>query len=179
MNCNDTELNRTMVVAIRGGSLKIFNYVYSLYAGRLLQYIGRVAHTKEDAEEIVHDIFMEFWRNRRKLTDDIDIQKLLFSIAYKRRIDLYRQSLRMPVFQDYMEFQNDLVTDSSNSLEYKEFCKRFDIALSKLPTRLQNLIMMSRIRGLSNSEIAQALDISEKTVKNGISEGLKILKTLL
>lgn len=179
MSLTDNELNRNIVAAIRGGSLKVFNTVYSLYAHRLLLYIGRVALTKEDAEEIVHDIFMEFWKNRAKLTDDIDIRTLLFSIAYKRRIDLYRQSLKMPIFQDYMELQNDLVADSVNNLEYEEFCRRFDIALSKLPSRLQNMIIMSRIRGLSNSEIAQALNISEKTVKNGISEGLKILRNLL
>lgn len=179
MNCNNTVLNRTMVAAIRSGSLKVFNYVYSLYAHRLLQYIGRMTGTKEDAEEIVHDIFMELWRNREKLTDNIDIQKLLFSIAYKRRIDLYRQSLRKPILQDYMELQNELIAESVNNLEYEEFCKRFDIALSKLPVRLQNIILLSRIRGLSNPEIAQALDISEKTVKNGLSEGLKILKNLL
>lgn len=168
-----------MVAAIRGGSLKVFNYVYSLYAHRLLRYIGSIANTKEDAEEVVHDIFMEFWRNREKLTDDIDLQKLLFSIAYKRRIDLYRHSLKIPVFQDCMEFQNELIVDNDNNLEYEDFCKRFDIALSKLPARLQNIIILSRIRELSNTEIAQTLNISEKTVKNGLSEGLKILKNLL
>lgn len=179
MNYSDNELNRSMVAAIRGGSLKVFNYVYSLYAGRLLRYIGRVAHTKEDAEEAVHDIFMEFWRNRTKLTDDIDIQKLLFSIAYKRRIDLYRHSLKVPIFRDCMEFQDQLTADSYNNLEYEEFCKQFDSALSKLPPRLRNIIILSRIRELSNAEISRALNISEKTVKNELSRGLKILKNLL
>lgn len=179
MEPNTDTFNQMLVTALRNDSLKAFNTVYSLYAEKLLYYVGNAARFKEDAEEVVHDIFLELWHNRHKLTNDINLQNLLFSIAHKRRIDLFRKSLRLPIFQDYMDFQNDLLSNDNNALEYKEFCRRIEIAISQLPKRIQEIIVMSRIQGLSNNEIAAKLHIAEKTVRNSISYGLKILKSIL
>lgn len=179
MEFNTTTFNNMIVTALRHDSLKAFNTVYSLYAGKLLNYMGNAARFKEDAEEVVHDIFMEFWNNRHKLTEDINIQNLLFSIAQKRRIDMFRKSLRLPIFQDCMDFQDELATNDDNNLEYIEFCKRIENAISKLPERIQEFVVLSRIYGLSNNEIAARLQVSEKTVRNGISCGLKLLKAHL
>lgn len=168
-----------LVDALRRGEINAFNMIYQLYAKRLLSYIASATNNKEDAEEIVHDIFLNIWKNHKNLSSETDLRTFLFHIAYKRRIDLFRQSLAAPIYEDYMLFQNKFASDENNELEYRDFCDIFNIALKKLPLRLQTYLTLSRIKGLSNAQIANKLKISQKTVRNGISLGLKLLKEQL
>lgn len=174
-NISESEL----VASLRRGSIKAFNAIYQLYAKRLLSYVAGATNSKEDAEEIVHDIFLSLWKNHKQLDSGTDLSTYLYHIAFKRRVDLFRHSLTAPIYEDYMLFQNILVSEEDNKLEYNEFCEFFNRALQSLPSRLQTLLILSRIKGLSNEQIALSLKISPKTVRNGVSLGLKLLKEQL
>lgn len=141
--------------------------------------MAKATSNKEDAEEIVHDIFMSLWKSRTIIKSDTNLSTLLFSMAYKRRIDFFRQSMKAPIHEDYTQFQNELTTEESSKLEYEDFVKIFNLALNRLPIRLRKILELSRIKGLSNDEIAVKLEVSIKTVQNGISEGLRLLREQL
>ena len=168
-----------LVRFLKRGSLDAFNLVYRLYARRLINYVACATQSKEDAEEIVHDIFMSLWKKHEELDEDTNIATFLFSIAYRRRIDFFRQSLNAPVYEDYMLFQNELISEDRNQLEYRDFCNLLNKALDALPPKVKNLLILSRLKGMTNEEIASHLQISEKTVRNNISIGLKLLKEQL
>lgn len=171
--------DKKLVDSLREGSLGAFNEIYSLYASKLLYYVAKVTINKEDAAEIVNDIFMTLWINRKKLQEDTDITTFLFSIAYRKRIDFFRRMMNAPIYEDYIEFQNELQSEDICRIEYNEFCTVFNKALGALPERLQKFLILSRVKCLSNKEIAEKLSVSEKTVRNGISIGLKLLKERL
>lgn len=168
--------NNLLLASLREGSIDAFNEIYYLYASKLLSYVAKATKNKEDATGIVNDIFMSLWLNRKKLKPDTDITALLFSIAYRKRIDFFRRMMNAPIYKDYLQFQNELLIEDANSIEYNEFYAIFKKALNTLPIRLQRFLILSRIKYLSNNEIAKQLDVSEKTVRNGISDGLKLLK---
>lgn len=172
----EDEIQYQLVVSLKRDSIEAFNAIYSLYSRKLLLYVAKVVKNKEDAEEIVHDIFLNLWNFRKKIKADTNLTTLLFSIAYKRRIDFLRKSLNSPIYEDYMDFQNELTSEDTNNLEYADFCNMFNQALKTLPPRLQSFIVLSRIRGFTIEEIASKLHVSKKTVNNGLSEGLKILR---
>lgn len=165
--------------SLKRGSINAFNEIYRLYAKKLLSYVAAATKSKEDAEEIVHDIFLSLWKNRKFLQEDKSLSSLLFSIAYKRRIDFFRRAVKAPVYEDFMQFSNELAQEQSNLLDYTDFLKIFKLAINQLPPRQQQLVSMSRLQGMTNEEIAIKLGVSSKTVKNGISEGLKTLKEKL
>ena len=52
-------------------------------------------------------------------------------------------------------------------------------AMSRLPKTQQLVIELSRFKQLSNKEVAERLSLSEQTVKNQLSLGLKMLRSLL
>lgn len=51
--------------------------------------------------------------------------------------------------------------------------------LASLPERVRIIFQMSRKQHLSHKEIADELDISEKTIKNQVNGALKVLRTKL
>lgn len=78
-----------------------------------------------------------------------------------------------------MELQNDLISNDTDMLEYKDFCTKLNNALRTLPPRVQRMIVLSRIHNVPNATIAEKFGIAEKTVRNQLSAGLKELKKQL
>lgn len=168
-----------LTALLREGSLAAFNRIYGLYAPRLLEYVAVATRCREDAEEIVHDIFMNLWSNRAKLDPSQNLQTLLFALAYRRRIDYFRQWTRLPIYEDYRHWHNELVASNHDELEYRDFKAVFDRALATLSDRARQIVVMSRLQGLTNQEIADRLAITEKTVRNVSSAALKQLYATL
>ncbi len=167
------------IAALKRGSIDSFNLLYGLYGRRLLAYVSKATRTHEDAADIVHDIFISVWNNRENLDPQGDIGALLFSLAYRRRIDYFRHLSTMPVFDDFTtshDYDNSVDSSGGHTIEYHEFLADIEKALNTLPQRQREIVRLSRIDGLANTEIASRLGIAEKTVRNELSLGLKILK---
>ncbi len=64
-------------------------------------------------------------------------------------------------------------------LSYQEFVHQLETVLSELPPRQSRVIRLSRLEDKSNKEIAQILSLSEQSVKNQLSLGLKSLRNKL
>ncbi len=170
-----------LLEALKNDSKSALSIIYNIYAKSLISYVAKATKSKLDAEEIVHDIFLTLWNNRKILKPDTNLSSYLVSIAYRRRIDYFRKSVNAPAFEDYQVLKDKIAeqTSSSQELEYSDFLNLFNSAISKLPTRFQSVILLSRINGLSNQEIADKLKISKKTVSNCLSEGLPMLRKII
>lgn len=68
---------------------------------------------------------------------------------------------------------------ASSRVEYDDFVARLHRELALLPETQQKVIRLSRVEGLSNKEIATKLNLSEQTVKNQLSLGIKQLRKKL
>jgi len=53
------------------------------------------------------------------------------------------------------------------------------LIVDSLPPQCRNIFTLSRVKGLSNGEIAEKLQISKRTVETQISNALKTLRTKL
>lgn len=169
-----------LIAELKRGSKKAFDKIYSLYAGRLFSYCVKFTKNREDAEEIVQDVFIALWNNRETIRKEKTLNSLLFSISRYRVINAYRSSLNTPVYEDYVKYQDEIyIKDNFSRLEYEEFVKSIKVAIQKLPPTQQRVITLSRFSQLSNKEIAEELSLSEQTVKNQLSVGLKALRRLL
>lgn len=173
------EIEQSLAASLKKGSVEAFDTIYRMYASKLLGYVSQATRNKEDAEEIVHDIFLDLWKSRERLQLDKGFKVLLFSLAYRRRIDYFRKHLKSPIFEDYTNFQNDLVTTDDRPLEYNDFLKIFRKALEGLPEKYERLIILSRFEELTNKEIAKKMNIKERTVANELSLALKYLRSEL
>lgn len=95
-------------------------------------------------------------------------------------INAFRSKVNQPVYEEYINYKDKLsVNDTEDNLLYEEFHKKFVEAMKSLPVTQQKVITLSKIKQLSNKEIAQQLSLSEQTVKNQLSVGLKALKEKL
>lgn len=189
MICMDRESNKgkmglrneqLIIAEFKRGSKEAFEQIYQMYAKRLLAYCFQYTKCYEDAEEIVEDVFVSLWNNRGKIRQEETLSSLLYTMSKHYVINAYRATVNSPVYEDYVAYQNELSTSEDHyRLDYELYMKTIKNAIKQLPLTQQRVISLSRFSLLSNQEIAERLSLSEQTVKNQLSLGLKTLRMLL
>ena len=169
-----------LIQGLKNHSRKAFDEIYRIYAKRLFAYCKQYTKRTEDAEEIVQDVFVRLWNSRTIIRQEDSLRSLLFIMSKHSLINAYRANLNSLVYEDYVDYQAELVVDDiANMFEYDEFIRELKRALGTLPATQRKVIELSRLQELSNKEIAQELSLSEQTVKNQLSLGLKALRSEL
>lgn len=169
-----------LILSLKNGSYKAFERIYQMYAKRLFAYSLQFTKSQEESEEIVQDVFMRLWTNRTKIRQEDTLRSLLFIMTKHYLINAFRTKINQPEYEEYIQYKNEYtVDDASHQLEYQEFVAKFRAVLKTLPETQQKVITLSKIEQYSNKEIADKLSLSEQTVKNQLSLGLKSLKEKL
>lgn len=168
-----------LIALLKQGSQEAFKSLYDLYARRLYAFCMEYTKSREDTEEIVQDAFIWLWRNKENIRQEATIKNLLFLRVKHFLINAWRAKVNTPIFEDYVDYINSLPADSRDHLEYMDFRDTVMSIIDQLPKTQSKVVKMSRLEGFKNKEIAEKLRLSEQTVKNALSMGLKFLKERL
>lgn len=176
---HEIAIHSEIIAELKRGSYEAFDTLYNMYADSL--YGFALLHTKSVAcaEDIVQETFLKLWNMRASLSVEGSFKSMLFMIAKNRMIDVFRQQINRPAFEDYIHFCEDEKLIDNTSVEkiyYDDFIEKLMLAKRKLTPSQRNIFEMSREKGMSNAEIAALVEISEQTVKNHLSAALKILR---
>jgi RNA polymerase sigma-70 factor (ECF subfamily) len=173
----DINTETLLISQLKEGSSKAFDKIYQMYAKRLYAYSLQFTKSPEDSEEIVQDVFVKLWMNREDIKQEDTLRSLLFIMVKHYIVDAFRSKVNQPVYEEYINYMDAItVNDTCQQLEYREFVAKIKKAMQILSETQQKVITLSKIREFSNKEIAEKLALSEQTVKNSLSVGLKKLK---
>jgi len=135
-----------------------------------------IVHNKEAAEDILQELWLDYWRNREKWIVDHIRSYLL--VAVRNRCYKYLRDGQMSQQQlDVIEEFPDEEMASTEGGHNDALLQRLQQAISELPERCREIFILSRIEGHTNSDISERLGITRKTVENHISTALKKLRT--
>lgn len=175
-----SQIERRIISELKKGSKDAFDKIYQMYSKRLYIYCYQYTKNKETTEEIIQDVFVRIWFNREKIRQDESLKALLFIMVKNHIINAYKANLNSPIYEDYIEVKSEYsINNTHHQIEYEEFLNLVMNELKKLPMTQQSVIKLSRFENLSNKEISIKLGLSEQTIKNQLSIGLKALKDLL
>lgn len=165
---------------LRRGSTHAFDELYRLYARRLMGFCMQLCRSREDAEEIVQDAFVQLWRHREQIRQTDSLRAFLFTTARNKIINAYRTLASSATYEDYIDYLDALGEEEAGGrFSYEEFVQQLDEALGELPPAQARILRLSRLEDMSNKDIASHLGLSEQTVKNQLSLGLRSLRSKL
>lgn len=118
---HETEIHSNTIEKLKRGSYEAFDTLYDMYADSL--YGFALLHTKSSvqAEDIVQDTFLKLWNMRASLSVEGSFKSMLFTIAKNHVIDVFRQQINRPDFEDYIRFCEDEYNPQNHP---DEFLKR-------------------------------------------------------
>lgn len=149
-----------------------FEEIFNRYWKRLYSYAYKIYKNDHVCEDIVQEVFISLWR-KNETAIILNLEGYLFkSVKYK--IANHIRDLKFTTKQlDYIE---SIPAEIFEHLEYEELEKEVLRSIEKLPLKCREVFKLSRIEQKSNSEIAQKLNLSIRTVETHISNALKFLR---
>ena len=128
-------------------------------------------------KSLIQDIFFDLWKKRETITVQTALRPYLRRAAVNRALNHIKRKRIIP--NDDEDAAVDIVSKSPSGqayLEKDELETRIYAVIESLPPKCKLVFGMSRFENMSYQEIADALEISVKTVENQISKALKILR---
>ena len=168
---------KQLLIQLKNGDISSFKDIYVYYKPLLFSFSLRYLKNKEDSEEIVQEIFVQFWENRHKIDTSLSIKSYLFTITKNKIIDYFRKHKVEALYENYVLNFIDLIHDNTQKdIIFKDLNTAVSEAIDKLSDKRKQVLIMSKKLGMTRAEIAKFLDISENTVKNQLQEALQFLK---
>jgi RNA polymerase sigma factor (sigma-70 family) len=132
---------------------------------------------ERDVEDVVQESYVRIWKARAG--DPIrSIKAFLFRVAQNVALDRIRQNRAIVEISVGDLPGYDVIDERSNvaeTINAHEMERLLADALSTLPARAHDVVILCKINGLSHREAAAQLDIAEKTVDEHLRRGLKRL----
>lgn len=168
-----------LVDLMQNGSRDAFDRIYALYSKKLYLYCLQYVKSREDAEDIVQNVFMNLWVSRHTIQHGELLNVFIFRSAKNQIINRYKSNLNSAIYEHYTEYCNDMrlsVANTSTPLEYDDFCSRLEKAMAKLPDTQRKAVELVKLQNIPLKEAAETLNLKEQTVKNAVTAGLKVLR---
>ena len=161
-----------------------FERFYDLLSPLAFSLIFRMLKSKPDAEELLQDVFYYVWEKAANYAPGRgSAEAWLITIARSRAIDRLRARRRMPQQIDPSEdfSEENLMQDGSaqETLYLRDERSFLEKELRKLSDIQRETLELAYFEGLTQSEIAQKLELPLGTVKTRVRDGLNRLKEIL
>jgi RNA polymerase sigma-70 factor (ECF subfamily) len=170
-----------LLKAIAGKDEKALSQLYDRYRVVLFGLLVRILNNREEAEDVLQEVFLQVWRRAR----DYDVDRgrpftWLVTLARSRGIDRLRsvasrERVAAASARDPIEETSDAIADAVRS-EQRGIVTS---ALSQLPEEQQRPLVLAYFDGLTQSEIAERLGAPLGTVKTRMRTGMLRLREVL
>lgn len=175
-----SELNDMVLIdLLKQDDQAAFTEIYKRYWKRLFAVAANKIDDFTEAEDIVQQLFVTIWERRSQLEILSSLSSYL-GVALKYRIfkSLAKASRTAHYSSDQAAVEALEISDDSTQqwLEFLEVKQRLDQLVATLPEKCQLVYQLSREQGYSQKQVAEALNISERTVQGHMNRAYKTLK---
>jgi RNA polymerase sigma factor (sigma-70 family) len=167
-----------------GAEERVYRELYIQHWDVLFRIAGQKIGDFQQSCDLVQDVFTHVWQSRTFLELPPEKERAyLVTCLYYRILNHWRsRGLENKHYAHYARFSDSQgLVESFLSPRYAE--EQFEAIhvmilgeLEKMPERMRQIFLMHRYQKKSVTEIAAELSVSEKTVRNQLSIGLKRLK---
>jgi RNA polymerase sigma-70 factor (ECF subfamily) len=177
---NDS-IDISLLARIREGDSRAFEQLYYRYRKPIYTFIFKTIRSKADSEDITQEAFVRLWNMREKIQPERNISALLFVLARRAAVDLYRRTGRMnmtfTVTEEGVDFSHG--PSPEEMLEQYETKLLLDIAIENMPRKQREVFSLYFNEHLSPAEIAQRLNMSYENARKQIWNGKKQLREVI
>jgi RNA polymerase sigma-70 factor, ECF subfamily len=152
--------------------------IFNAYHHALCSVAYRLVRDKDQAKDIVQDVFIKFWKNRQAFVLTGSLHSYLKKATVNTSLNILKSKAHLS------KVDLDLAANiPSNHLEeqvyYKELVEKTNKAIAGLPERTRLVFTLVRSEELSYLEVAESLEISTKAVEKEMMRALRLLREQL
>jgi len=153
----------------------IFEALFKEHYSTLANYAFSLLKNRDDAEDVVQDVFVKLWQNSPSVISTPQVKFYLFAATKNSCISLLRKQSGK-YFVPPEEVNLAQAANDESAKEERDLLSLIHEAIATLPPQCQAIFRLSRFGKLTYQEIANELGISVKTVENQVGKALRMMR---
>lgn len=154
-----------------------FELLFRKYYTNLCNHAIRYVYSKEIAEDIVAEVFTNFWKNKAYEQITMSYRAYLYISVRNRAHNCLKLELNRNVaFEtstiDLQNFNNTTVLRPDEITQFHELSQKLDMAIQGLPQQAKKAFQLNRLEGKKYAEVASEMGLTVSAVERLISRAL-------
>ena len=164
-----------------------FSEIVKTYQKQVYNLALHYVQLTADAEEITQDVFLKVYEKIEQFEGNSQLKTWIYRITINTCLD-YLKSKRFKLFRTFFQNAQDAADNPSAyttpihpgiELEHKEGLINLLKAINRLPENQKTVIILLKVEQLSQQEVANILNISNKAVESLFQRAKKNLQQIL
>lgn len=168
----------TLIEAIARKDRGAFDQFYRTLERPLFRFVQVKLNDPFRSADIVHDVFLEVWRSAGAFQKKSSVRTWVFSIAYRKVVDIFRRDGRLS-YQEDLPDQVDLSPDAAAALIAAQNAEAVRECLAGLKPEHRLAVELTFYEDMSHRDIAAVTGVPEGTVKSRIFHAKQLLMRCL
>ncbi len=170
---SDAQLTQLII----DGDKLAFTEIYNRYWPVMYTHAFKFFGNQDDARDVLQELFTTLWLKNAELNIQTNLSGFLYITLRNKCLDFIQKNKtknnHLQSLTNYIEInQNNIVEEITE----KEILRILDEEIENLPPKMKIIFQLRLKEHKSYAEIAEILNISDKTVKKQINNALKIIK---
>lgn len=174
----EKDIDYRLMRAIQNGDMVAFNTLVNRYKDRLMNVIGRMLSSTEEAEDVVQEAFIRVYQHRQSF----DFQHCLSTWIYTIGLNLARNELRKRKKYKFYDIDDMQGNEAEFAVEPKlpsRLPQVLDAAIKSLPEKYRTAFLLRDVQEQPYDEVAKILDVPLGTVKSRVNRARMMLREKL
>ena len=157
-----------------------FKLLVMPYSSRLYRMAFRLMNSREEAEDIVQEVYVKLWGMRGELPNYNSIEALCVRITRNLCLDhLRRRKVNHDAMKAEQLKQASYPETPSDNLEKKEDAELVHKLISELPEPQRSLVHLRHLEGKEYEEIAEMVNMNVNAIRVSISRARKQMREMI
>ena len=180
MSAERVLIDHELVALLKEGNRDAFAKIYQSYWMVMYMHALKMLKSEDDARDVVQEIFTSLWLKGQSMDPGINLAGYLFVSTKNKVLDLIsHKRVRLGYLESLSSFAEAHSNQTLRTIEEKEMLQALQHEIDRLPAKMRQIFEMRINEHLSYTEIADKLNISDKTVKKQISNAIGIIRPKL
>ncbi|APY10559.1 RNA polymerase sigma-70 factor [Seonamhaeicola sp. S2-3] len=183
---NEEHILHLLFKQFKTGNEKAFEFFFNKYYDHILGFCIQFIYDENEAKNITQESFLNLWKHRENINKPKGIETYLYTYAKSKCLNAIRHN---KVKENY---KNNTLNKKEQTLNFEvlksmefdalslnELQSLIEKSVNELPQKTKTIFIKKRFDNKKNSEIAEELGISIKTVESHMTTALKMLRIKL
>jgi RNA polymerase sigma-70 factor (family 1) len=150
------------------------------HSSRLYRMAFRLMNNREEAEDIVQEVYVKLWGMRNELSNYNSLEALAVRITRNLCLDnLRRRKVNQNAMKAEQMKEGMYSVSPSEQLEKKEEAEMIHTLIAALPEPQRSLVHLRHLEGKEYEEISEMVNMNVNAIRVSISRARKQMREML